>query len=54
MSLEVRVRKEQLGPNAEQVLLDLSDLLEIPVKTIRGRCRTSSTSTLSRSRWRSS
>ena len=34
MSLEVRVRKDQLGPNAEQVLLDLSDLLDVPVKSI--------------------
>jgi penicillin-binding protein 2 len=34
MSLEVRVRKDQLGPNAEQVLLDLSDLLKVPVRSI--------------------
>ena len=34
MSLEVRVRKDQLGPNAEQVLLDLADLLDVPVKSI--------------------
>jgi len=34
MSLEVRVRKDQLGPNAERVLLDLSHLLNVPVKAI--------------------
>ena len=34
MSLEVRVRKDQLGPNAERVLLDLSDLLNVPVEAI--------------------
>ena len=34
MSLEVRVRKDELGPNAEQVLLDLADLLDVPVKSI--------------------
>jgi penicillin-binding protein 2 len=34
MSLEVRVRKDRLGPNAEQVLLDLADLLKVPVKSI--------------------
>jgi penicillin-binding protein 2 len=33
-SLEVRVRKDQLGPNAEQVLLDLADLLNVKAKTI--------------------
>ena len=33
-SLEVRVRKDQLGPNAERVLLDLSDLLDLRVKKI--------------------
>ncbi len=34
LSLEVRVRKDQLGDNAEQVLLDLADLLDVPVKAI--------------------
>jgi len=34
MSLEVRVRKDQLGPNAEQVLLNLADVLKVPIKTI--------------------
>ena len=34
MSLEVRVRKDRLGQNAEQVLLDLADLLDVPVKSI--------------------
>ncbi len=34
MSLEVRVRADQLGPNAEQVLLDLSDLLHVSPKSI--------------------
>ncbi|MGZ8619410.1 MAG: penicillin-binding protein 2 [Actinomycetota bacterium] len=34
MSLEVRVRGDQLGPNAEHVLLDLSKLIGVPVKSI--------------------
>jgi penicillin-binding protein 2 len=37
ISLEVRVSQQELGENAEQILLHLSDLLQIPVKRIRER-----------------
>ena len=37
ISLEVRVTKDQLGPNPEEELLHLSELLGIPVKDIRQR-----------------
>lgn len=37
LSLEVRVNKQELGDDAESVLLHLSEILDIPVKTIRER-----------------